>query len=477
MIVLQYKTLTLYFPIVLQSEVLTCNLISVLVKLKLSNELEDHFLQQLLLLTSTRKCSERVTDSIVRSVSLLAKDRSDDYVYNMCIRLVLGKHYHACFCDTSPRADYDAATVFATIRTLARQLKWPDATLLVKSFHDVIAHNNIEDIMPNLPDSCECKDTFRGIDHRLREPLLQGLASVFQSVCPDAVTSSSMTMTRTILENFANSEFTPRIVFYLSAKGTNELIYKLSATIQKNFEEKRDVQSLEVAIWLTKGLVMRNHPYAQQWIDFLLNLLKEEAFTDTIAKGIVTIHRNQEISHFSPVTFFHQKFYLITAKTILPCLSDQTFSVERRPAFRYALLAQLEFLPSAVIKSEAKRFYAAAIAALSDGSENQEIAIKCIDHLLDENNSTLLTTHLDSIITSFLKLLNASGKMNVKRSALVCLAKMTSSFPEIALIKLRKEVTNGLKPCLDDKKRMVRYAASEARLKWLMIGEPGSKQA
>jgi hypothetical protein len=58
----------------------------------------------------------------------------------------------------------------------------------------------------------------------------------------------------------------------------------------------------------------------------------------------------------------------------------------------------------------------------------------------------------------------------VRVEALNCL-KIIAEAPEISILPLKQQVVREIRPCLSDKKRLVRKAAADARCAWYLVGE------
>jgi len=96
----------------------------------------------------------------------------------------------------------------------------------------------------------------------------------------------------------------------------------------------------------------------------------------------------------------------------------------------------------------------------------------CIDCLIQKDNTTNLAGLLGSLIDLNLFFAQESKKLKVRKTALACLFNIATSFKHSELLPLRQTVVHRLKPCLSDKKRIVRQIAASARLRWVLVGQP-----
>jgi hypothetical protein len=255
--------------------------------------------------------------------------------------------------------------------------------------------------------------------------------------------------------------------------------------------------------WAFKSLVLRNHPLAAPLINLVLNCMTSEKVPGDLAceasKTFSFVLNDDELlnkeCHCQIFSLYKQKFYMQTNKEIRLRLDQRQNDVNslKKSLLIYALVSQLAHLPLSVFKRdhqwlirELLRFLSVSSGHLTgkqqEDSEDeaetfrfivQEI-YKCLECLIQKDlaNEEGLVSFLPSLIELNLKNAQQAKSMEIRRQALMCLVKIAKSFKDSDLLVYRANTIDKLRSCLTDKKRLVRQAAGEARLKWVLIGQP-----
>jgi len=79
--------------------------------------------------------------------------------------------------------------------------------------------------------------------------------------------------------------------------------------------------------------------------------------------------------------------------------------------------------------------------------------------------------HLQNVVPQCVKLSTFADSMQVRITAIQCLSAVTR-FPTFVVLQFAQDVQIGLSPALDDKKRLVRNTAVQARNEWFVVGAP-----
>uniref|UniRef100_A0A6G1S678 MMS19 nucleotide excision repair protein n=1 Tax=Aceria tosichella TaxID=561515 RepID=A0A6G1S678_9ACAR len=254
--------------------------------------------------------------------------------------------------------------------------------------------------------------------------------------------------------------------------------------------------------WTFKSLVLRNHQLATPLINLVLNcIISEKVDCDLAydaAKTFEFVLTNDEFlesgCHYQIFSLYKQKFYMQTNKEIRLRLEQQQNNNDngmKKSLLIYAIVSQLAHLPIAVFKRDHEWLVRQLLRFLStspidstseqngDGERNKTSSAlfyeiyKCLECLIQKDLSNdALVSFLPSIIDLNLKNAQQAKSMEVRRQALMCLAKVATSFKESDLLVYRTNTIDKLRHCLTDKKRLVRQAAGEARLRWVLIGQP-----
>ena len=126
-----------------------------------------------------------------------------------------------------------------------------------------------------------------------------------------------------------------------------------------------------------------------------------------------------------------------------------------------------------------------------DESEEPEVLVVLLNIIKDfiTQKEKCMEDHLGDFLTRFLKLSTFDKSMvlicfvgwfrviilslqKVRILALQCLQEVTSSFPVYKLLIHKQEVVRVLGKVVDDKKRIVRREAVEARSLWFLVDAP-----
>jgi hypothetical protein len=383
--------------------------------------------------------------------------------------------------------------------SVSRDLNQEDAQEVIKCLAESLLSNKVENVLPELAVDCICKGLV-GMsisEEPFISPFVFSVRAVFCNLIPQQLSDECLNIVYKLLESIHRVESSvltsicQTMASLVNKLEEEEKRTSLIEAVLKSIDESTsaggDVQKQVVGVtllsWLNRALAMMCHPLQQQTVDRLLQVLrtKEKDVAFNGAKGFLVTHQPEEYlsheTHAKIMAFYPQKFFLETIPSLLMGVNGRDSETWRRQAFRYAILGQLRFLPDAVVKSQVNRIHGVISTALNDTDcpENQGMAVTCIKHLLTNGNTASLGVNINSTISRLLALLVAStSRMQVKIDALKCLTAISLAFPERLLLPMRNQVVSGLKISLDDRKRLVRYAASEARLKWVLLGQPGA---
>ncbi|RZC35490.1 aminoacyl tRNA synthase complex-interacting multifunctional protein 1, partial [Asbolus verrucosus] len=230
-----------------------------------------------------------------------------------------------------------------------------------------------------------------------------------------------------------------------------------------------NVSDLTLLTWLTKALVMRNHEKANIWIDKLVQLLE----IDKNAASSFRIIVNDNFDSLSRKSFcnrtllYQQKFFVVVSNKL---------SANYRPELNSYLLALgylLEHTPRQAILLQFKKILKLIILCLDECEENEVLAVilQVIRDFIVQKEKCI-EDHHQEFLTRLLKLAAFDKSMKVRILSLKCLQDYTSSFPTYKLLPHKMEVLKVLGKVIDDKKRIVRREAVEARSQWYLLDAP-----
>ncbi|KAI1278074.1 MMS19 nucleotide excision repair -like protein [Halotydeus destructor] len=456
------------------------NALEVLSHLKLSEDVQSKIVQHFIELANKKdmnNLSQSSLDFLTKLVNCLSS--SNDFLYKECLWPLLSGHLHPRILaanDWKPDDTDSDELLFTIISVIASALNKDNATetvnLLAESYFLGKVEKQITDVKPGK----NSNSSITIVNKRVVELLSKVSDAILSHVIPEAMNEQALQLVSHIIRAGGMHHALCNAICALSNKADGSVLAEFIDLVEDEFDRLPSSRTLHLIIWTLKGLMMRSHERANALIERLQSSLTKENLRTVAAKGFEVIHETSSMSHETEMVFYRQKFFNQTVNFLLKSLNDTSLDLATRQVYRSAIICQLKYLPKAVLNAEAKRLHNIAIASLDDEGESRSVAVKCIRHLLEEN-STVFASSLHSLIDNLLKsLVPGNSSLDVKRGALSCLTLIAKLFPERHLLIERTEVISRLKILLDDKKRLVRMAAADARLKWLLIGQPGNDQ-
>lgn len=252
---------------------------------------------------------------------------------------------------------------------------------------------------------------------------------------------------------------------------------------------------IPVLRWVIKSLVIRNHQYFVPLMNLLLNFICSEKVEANLAligaKVLGSIHSDDSVISFDrkrsyQVFMLHkQKFFAQTSKEIRIRLGIQENELKKH-ILMCSVVIQIPLIPPATYKKDCEwivREILKILTALKSSCDQDtpgditSLVYECIEHLVEQDLGGNLFGFLSELVELNLSYAREAQSLLVRKRALVSLARIAVTFKDQDLLVLRTLVIDKLKVCLEDKKRIVRQAAAEARLRWVLIGQPiGSGQ-
>lgn len=260
----------------------------------------------------------------------------------------------------------------------------------------------------------------------------------------------------------------------------------LSCIINKRNNVEQILQSIEetllsypssvnlvtVWVWICKALVLKNYNYKKA-SQKLMEFLGHEKLGKVAAEGFNTIladsPRVMSTSSGANIQlFYHQRFFTLTQQQLLESYHNATNGDVKNHYLR-ALSHQLKFLPPAILRKELPPLLPMLISSLSN--EHNDLLISILGSLneLLKTDVELARKHLSSLINRLTTLTNEHPNMLGRILALECLLHL-ATLPSEDILLASNDVLQKLRPCLDDRKRLVRKQASATISKWYMIG-------
>uniref|UniRef100_A0A669E055 MMS19 nucleotide excision repair protein n=1 Tax=Oreochromis niloticus TaxID=8128 RepID=A0A669E055_ORENI len=143
---------------------------------------------------------------------------------------------------------------------------------------------------------------------------------------------------------------------------------------------------------------------------------------------------------------------------------------EKKPNYLKALSNIVNKLPKQVQVTELPALLSLLLEALSCPDQDIHLStLSCLEPVL-VNPPQVLIQQLEALINRLLALIS-SPAMSVRIASLSCISTL-SHFP---VLPFRARVLRALAKPLDDKKRLVRREAVQARGEWFLLGSPGGR--
>lgn len=288
-----------------------------------------------------------------------------------------------------------------------------------------------------------------------------------------------------VINKLSDEMVQPIVINIFQSEYCQNLIPKENCAISLNHDKY-----IPVVGSIFRSLVIRNHQLSIAMLNLILNFITfhelEQSFAlkgvqmmgDVLSEFVIKFDREK---HYQIFALHKQKFFILLMKSIKTRLETPVENSKKHLLIS-SIALQIPHLPVAIYKKDSEwivREILKILACLKDNiNESDEdaalvpILYECVEHLIASECSDNLKSFLGSLVELNLFYATQANKMQIRRRALICLTIIASSFKEQELLVSRSSVLNRMKTHLADKKRIVRQAAAEARLKWFLIGQP-----
>ncbi|XP_043247106.1 MMS19 nucleotide excision repair protein homolog [Amphibalanus amphitrite] len=262
------------------------------------------------------------------------------------------------------------------------------------------------------------------------------------------------------------------------------LIKQLEFTMDSREEGGAGVDVAEVAavvaLWgaLTKGLVLRGHSQAAYMVRRLVEWLSDTtageaagaAFDDLLAEDALLRTEN----HCTVRLLHRQWLFTVTCDQLATVFSSEEPPAAVRRRHLRALGGQLAALPPSVVSAQLERLLPPLVAALAELADDAALSAAVLQVLgrAAADSPAALEPFVETLAPRLLTAGCEAPQLETRCEALRCLGQLTSLKAHL-LLPLRPQVLAGLANCVDDKKRLVRRQAVEARNLWFLLGAPG----
>uniref|UniRef100_A0AAQ6IF49 MMS19 nucleotide excision repair protein n=1 Tax=Anabas testudineus TaxID=64144 RepID=A0AAQ6IF49_ANATE len=224
------------------------------------------------------------------------------------------------------------------------------------------------------------------------------------------------------------------------------------------------VQAFTLMIWVAKALLLRYHPLSTALTDKLFSLLDDADLGPMAAEGFSLLMSDSvdvlnRACHADVRIMYRQRFFSENSAKLV-----QGFNAapqEKKSNYLKALSNIVNKLPKQVQVTELPALLSLLLEALSCPDQGVQLStLSCLEPVLIDPPPALIQ-QLEALVSRLLALVG-SPAMNVRIASLRCIHAL-SRFP---ILPFRARVLRALAQPLDDKKRLVRREAVQARGEW-----------
>nr|XP_020471545.1 MMS19 nucleotide excision repair protein homolog [Monopterus albus]XP_020471546.1 MMS19 nucleotide excision repair protein homolog [Monopterus albus] len=235
-------------------------------------------------------------------------------------------------------------------------------------------------------------------------------------------------------------------------------------------------QAFTLMIWVAKALLLRYHPLSTELTDKLFSLLDDTNLGPMAAEGISLLMSDSvdvlnRGCHADVRILYRQRFFSENSAKLVQGFSAA--SQEKKPNYLKALSNIVNKLPKQVQVTELPALLMLLLEALSCPDQGVQLStLSCLEPVLMDPPPALIQ-QLEALVSRLLALI-CSPAMNVRTASLRCIHAL-SRFPIHEILPFRARVLQAVACALDDKKRLVRREAVQARGEWFLVGSPGGR--
>uniref|UniRef100_A0A665UXN3 MMS19 nucleotide excision repair protein n=1 Tax=Echeneis naucrates TaxID=173247 RepID=A0A665UXN3_ECHNA len=227
------------------------------------------------------------------------------------------------------------------------------------------------------------------------------------------------------------------------------------------------IQAFTLLIWVAKALLLRYHPLCTTLTDKLFSLLDDADLGPMAADGFSLLMSDSadvlnRSCHADVRIMYRQRFFSENSAKLV-----QGFNAapqEKKPNYLKALSNIVNKLPKQVQVTELPALLSLLLEALSCPDQGVQLStLSCLEPVLIDPPPALIQ-QLEALVSRLLALIS-SPAMSVRIASLRCIRALKDS-SLFQILPFRARVLRALAQPLDDKKRLVRSEAVQARGKW-----------
>uniref|UniRef100_UPI00358FE5AB MMS19 nucleotide excision repair protein homolog isoform X2 n=1 Tax=Myxine glutinosa TaxID=7769 RepID=UPI00358FE5AB len=252
-----------------------------------------------------------------------------------------------------------------------------------------------------------------------------------------------------------------------------DILKKLDDNLSVERQHGCRLHALTLLLWVTKAMVLRYHPTAPEFVNKLLFLLGDTDLGVDAADGFRLLVTESSLllgpaAHADIRLLYRQRLYTERAACLLLAANADG---DRRSNSLQALAHLLAALPRQALVAELPTLSPHLLSWLAEPHVAVLAAALALLQVALAHSPKPLEPQVESFLTCLLPL-TRSPSMSVRIAALKCLSAITC-LPTHLLLPHWITVQHTLAAVLDDKKRLVRREAIEARGRWFLLGSPG----
>ncbi|XP_068610307.1 MMS19 nucleotide excision repair protein homolog [Brachionichthys hirsutus] len=235
-------------------------------------------------------------------------------------------------------------------------------------------------------------------------------------------------------------------------------------------------QAFTLLSWVAKALLLRYHPLSSALTDKLFSLLDDDELGPAVADGFSLMMSDSadvlnRSCHADVRIMYRQRFFGENSAKLV-----QGFNAapqDKKPNYLKALSNMVNRLPKQVQVTELPALLSLLLEGLSCPDQGVQLStLSCLQPVLVDPPSALVQ-QLEALVSRLLALI-LTPAMNVRIASLRCIHAV-SHFPVPEVLPFRARVLRDLARPLDDRKRLVRAEAVQAREDWFLLGRPGGR--
>ncbi|XP_024882237.1 MMS19 nucleotide excision repair protein homolog [Temnothorax curvispinosus] len=303
----------------------------------------------------------------------------------------------------------------------------------------------------------------KDINLNINNNTVENLYNLATSNCNPDIRQTSCKILSVLLNKMKVSDV-DRIVSYLEDKISNNL--------STDSDIKLKQRTVNFQIWMTKALVMRGYAKSQYFLENLTHLLTHNEIGQFIGEQYqILVSKHEDIlitENFCDVKIFYKQRvfeYLLR--------QNMNFASAMRQNYLIALVHLLEQMPEELLFLHLTELVPLLIESLSLSNEHLVLWTLTSFKLLLDTKHDVFSDNLQCVIPRLMQL-STHRIMGVRIAALECLAHYTS-YSTILINPYKQSVLDKLGVLVDDRKRLVRKAAVETRIRWYLVGASGEQ--